>query len=96
MRVKPRLKCHMVRDSKQKLAKATTAIQNEKFVCALCDIVRIGPVLDTKTTHLAGLHSVEVLAPYYSSVLISRGLNQYATQILYVEQLQKKQSAFSL
>ena len=34
---------------------------NSQLVCALKDNVRIGPVLDTKTTKLAGLHSTEVL-----------------------------------
>ena len=36
---------------------------NSELVCASKDNVRIGPVMDTKTTHLSGLHSIEVLIP---------------------------------
>ena len=36
---------------------------NAKLVCALEDDVRMGPVSESLTTNLAGLHSVEVLSP---------------------------------
>ena len=56
------------------------------IMCAFC------PAWDTETTNLAGVHSIEVLVPSqkvvpkFSWVLISRGLNQYASQMLDVEQ----------
>ena len=52
----------------------------------------IGPVLDSKTTCVAGLCIIDVLIPskqnlpHCSWVLISRGLNQYASQPLDLEQ----------
>ena len=36
---------------------------DSKFACDLCDIVRVGPVLDVKTMNLAGFHSIKVLIP---------------------------------
>ena len=36
---------------------------NANLVCVLKDIVRIGPVPDSRTTILAGSHSVEILVP---------------------------------
>ena len=65
---------------------------DSKVVCALCDNVHIGPVLETNTTHLAGLHSIEILVSSKKNLhncswlLISRGLKQHASHILNVEQ----------
>ena len=61
-------------------------IQILTLVCALCDNVRIGPVLDVTIMNSAGLHYIEVLIPpkknlqNCSRVLISKSLNQHHTQ----------------
>ena len=72
------------------------------LVCPLCDHVRIGPVLSSKTMNLAGSHSIEVLVPSknnlyfhgYSSaeVLIDTPLRHS----IWSKSLPKKQSAPSL
>ena len=65
---------------------------NSESVCAWKVNVRIRPVLDTKTLNLSGLYSLEVLIPSKQNpracswVLISSSLNQYASQILDLEQ----------
>ena len=61
---------------------------NSELVCALKDNVRISPVSDTNAPNVAGQHSTDVLIPPKQNlqdcswVLISRGINRYASQIL--------------
>ena len=76
------------------LQRVHTTSRHSRFKVSfcLCDTVRTGPVWDTKTTNLAGLHSIEVLATItkeyptlFMGIPISRGLYQDASQILNLE-----------
>ena len=73
-------------------AHATRSDRDSQSACATKDNVRIGQVFEATTMCLEGLHSQEVLTPStenlysYSRVLTSRGMNQYAFEILDLEQ----------
>ena len=49
-----------------------------KLVCALRDKVRIGPVLDTTTTNVSRLHSVEILVPSKNNLHSCSGYSSVA------------------
>ena len=62
------------------------------------DDVHISPILDTKTTNLAGLQSIVIMGPSKENlhncwwVLISRSLNQHVSQMLELVQFATKET----
>ena len=69
------------------------------FVGALCDNVRMGPVLDAKTTDQAGLHSTEILIPSKNNLSncswalnVEVQINTLLRNVIWSNSLPKKQS----
>ena len=57
---------------------------DSELVCALCNNVRMGPLLDTETTNLEGSLSIEVLVPWKNLTNKSSIIQFWPTKLLHL------------